>query len=43
MEREELIKRYTKKRREHDKLEEKLRANRLEKLDLQKEYSKTED
>jgi len=43
MERSELIKQYIKKRKEHDKLEERLRLSRLQKLELIKEFDKTED
>ena len=43
MNRDELLEKYIKMRREHDKLEEKIRNSRKAKADLMKEYNKTED
>lgn len=43
MNRDELIEKYIKIRKEHDKLEERIRNSRKAKADLMKEYNKTED
>ena len=43
MNRDELLEKYIKIRREHDKLEERIRSSRKAKADLMKEYNKTED
>lgn len=43
MNRDELIEKYIKIRKEHDRLDEKVRAARKQKAELMKQYNKTED